>query len=284
MCRPAVDPSCDFAEKCDGTHKTCPEDTYAAKWTDCEADENLCTHDACLNAHCVIAAKGTTREVSTNWPNNINPVALYNTGTCFDAWCDPETGDLLSNSFVTHSDGKSPVVCDTVGNITPGDGFCQDIPPSMISLPEGCCKVCDRLDFDGPCTAGPWESTCCLPDGAQKVEDACCIAKKTSDGIVFVRNPDGECPDDGLKCTDDGCSEDGFCLLILQKGFCVIENECYTEGDLNPANSCEICKPLDDPASQVNWTALPDDEPCLTPDGLKGVCSSTGLGSFCLPQ
>ncbi len=284
-CRPAVDPSCDFAEKCDGTHKTCPEDSYVPNGTNCEGDDNLCTHDACLNGRCIVAAEGTMREVSTNWPDDQNPISLYNNGTCFDSWCDPSTGTLSYDSFVTHSDGKSPVVCDT-GFIQPGDGFCQDIPQNSTDpLPEGCCKVCDRVDFNGECTdEGSWDSTCCLPIGSQKVDNACCIGEDNGTKIVFVLNDNGTCPDDGLKCTDDACDENGFCIHLIQKGFCVIENRCYQGGDLNPANSCEICKPGDDQASKVNWTAVPDDEPCMTPDGLKGACKSTVLRSFCVPQ
>ncbi len=283
ICRPAVHPDCDITERCTGTAKTCPPDFRYPDGTDCEADKNLCTRDACLNGDCIASVKGAIREVSSNWPDDFDPIFLYNNGTCFDAVCDPETGSLSYNPFVTHSNGKFPVVCDTDGGVEPGDGFCQDIPPNMITLPEGCCKVCDQDDINGNCIAGPWESTCCLPIGAQKIGNACCIAQKRIGKVIFVANPSGECPSDGLKCTLDVCSESGFCTHLIKDGFCVIENRCYETDELNPDNPCEICQPQDDEASKVNWSALSDGTPCTTASGVKGACSSNEFGSFCIP-
>jgi hypothetical protein len=59
---------------------------------------------------------------------------------------------------------------------------------------------------------------------------------------------------DGLQCTDDICDGKGGCDNKLLKGWCIIEKQCYKDGEKD-ASGCSICVASKDP---FKWTNLPN--------------------------
>lgn len=75
----------------------------------------------------------------------------------------------------------------------------------------------------------------------------------------------GDCPDDGLPCTTETC-DSGVCGTSLTPGFCQINGVCYIDGELDPANPCQVCNAN---VSQTAWTCVANGTNCPT-----GTCNN----------
>ena len=67
--------------------------------------------------------------------------------------------------------------------------------------------------------------------------------------------------DDGLACTAEACVADtGLCDGGIFPGNCVIDNTCYANDDVNPANECEFCR-ADGMAGEniLDWSDVADE-------------------------
>lgn len=113
------------------------------------------------------------------------------------------------SNWSTLSDGAT---CDDGSACTSSD-VCQ----------SGVCQGSQSTtcNDNNPCT-----SDVCDPSNGQ------CVADPTQDGQP--------CPDDGLSCTSDICSN-GTCEHVVNNGSCLINGACYADGDANSLNDCEIC-------------------------------------------
>ncbi len=81
--------------------------------------------------------------------------------------------------------------------------------------------------------------------------------------------------DDGLQCTRDVCLGDGQCKNELRNGFCLIEDACFEEGELNPELPCLECitSIATDEWTPDNDNSCEDGDPCTSPDYcLGGLC------------
>jgi formylglycine-generating enzyme required for sulfatase activity len=139
-----------------------------------------------------------------------------------------------------------------------------------LSVPDGQfhpanrCQLCDVMT--SPSGYSPWGegSTCSEPSCA---------------GLVWT--PSGECHsgecvagatkscNDGLACTTDSCAAPTGCSNALQTGYCLVDGACYADGQVNPANACQVCSTS---SSTTAWTNVADGSWC-TP----GTCSGTLL-------
>ena len=86
------------------------------------------------------------------------------------------------------------------------------------------------------------------------------------------------CPDDGLACTDTFRDEDGRCFQMILPGWCVVRDNCFEAGQVDPSNTCLTCQPDLDPEAFSPAPGLPCDDgvPCST----GGVCTAEGT---CVP-
>ena len=205
---------------CDGTPYSCPDGL------DCTGDE--CQGDGgCLNPlhddWCLIG--GDCFEDGDFDP--ANPC-----GVC-DAAKDP----------VDWTDVPDDTDCDDGKPATTGDhcagGLClgEDCTCTGISA---CCDGCLPVNEGGECD-----------DGDSCTKDDQCVAG-------FCVGTAYSCVD-GPDCTDDVCGGDGSCDNPLQTGWCLIEGECFEDGDFDPTEGCRVC---DAAKTALAWTPLPDQSPC----------------------
>ena len=89
----------------------------------------------------------------------------------------------------------------------------------------------------------------------------------------LIDNSNDMC-NDGLSCTTDTCGPSG-CENIVLSGWCAIEGQCYSDGEVSPASLCQECNAALDP---LGWSNLPDSTPCGTGyECLAGECISIGI-------
>ena len=169
---------------------------------------------------------------------------------------------------VSCEDGTSCTINDSFQN-----GFCQSGPQLFCNDNNVCtfgscdpnmgCVFTLRTDCDDglPCTFDGCDSISgcfnqpipnCDPTNACTVESDC---------------------DDGLACTQEACvGATGQCEGGILKNNCVIDNTCYANGDVNPANECEFCRADLMPGENIfDWSNVADGTSC---NGGIGVCNS----------
>ncbi|UCF33526.1 MAG: VCBS repeat-containing protein, partial [Phycisphaerales bacterium] len=119
-------------------------------------------------------------------------------------------------------------------------------------------------------------------DGTPCDDGLTCTDGDTCSGGVCTAGPTLDC-NDALDCTTDTCDEQAAgCVHELAPDACLIDDVCYNDGDLNPANDCEQC---DLSLAQTAWSPLdpgvacgdPTDDDCTDPD----TCDGAGV---CLPN
>lgn len=88
----------------------------------------------------------------------------------------------------------------------------------------------------------------------------------------------GSC-DDGITCTTDSCTQQGWCMHLIEPGFCLIDKACIPHGTNNPKNI--LCESCDAAESSTAWTpddSVPCDDgvPCTYGDKCNaGACKGT---------
>lgn len=190
--------------------------------------------------------------------------------------------------------------CNCWGECRPGDpircdqfpgGWCDEAQ-DRCRYPVGECTTdADCLDAN-PCTDDLCVATVCrntldLTNTCPNDENPC-TRDDCATGACYSLQPVGTpCEDlDGLFCNGQNtCDPTGACIagdppcpLACQScdedldacviTGCEIAGGCYAEDDVNPANTCEWCKPA---VSQSAWTQKPAGAPC--DDGL--YCTAT---------
>ena len=81
-------------------------------------------------------------------------------------------------------------------------------------------------------------------------------------------NEDVDC-DDGIPCTVDQCNAGTGCQSTLAVGMCYIDNACYSSGESNPGNLCQVCNT----ANPYQWSNAAFGTPC----GTGMVCDGAGV-------
>jgi hypothetical protein len=136
----------------------------------------------------------------------------------------------------------------------------------LCQLQQGVCAG-SRMD----CRDGGWVACTASDYGPdyQAVETRCDGKDNDCDGTV-----DLYVCDDGLPCTIDECGAPvgQGCIHMILPDKCVIDDLCYSTGDVNPANECQVC---DSALTQTAWSPRPNGTAC----GAGGTCQ----GGTCLP-
>lgn len=84
------------------------------------------------------------------------------------------------------------------------------------------------------------EEPVCVVGEACDDHDPCTIDDKCNEDLICEGTLVAGC-DDGLDCTIDSCVAEDDCTHELAPGWCLIEGECFQDGDLDPENPCKIC-------------------------------------------
>jgi hypothetical protein len=85
--------------------------------------------------------------------------------------------------------------------------------------------------------------------------------------------------EDGLSCTTDTCVA-GACQNALNPGYCVVDRDCYTDGDTKPGDTCQACNAA---ISTSRWTPEPEGALCAAGKSCQSqVCAPCGgVGQAC---
>ena len=155
------------------------------------------------------------------------------------------------------------------------DGVCSESKDQCEASPAnegGACPDDGNACTDEQCSAG----ACVHPANLSACDDgqACTHSDQCSGGSC--QGTTYACTD-GFACTQDVCKGDGTCDFPVVSGFCLASLACYTNGTLNPLNSCEAC---DSAASPNAWTSLADGAACDDGQGCTKAdsCSAGSCG------
>ena len=288
--------------ECTGGSFTC-EDNIPCTTDTCDEDLDLCDNeldaDWCLIAGTCYAQgqlnpgneceSCDTAQATETWSSRPDGTGCTDDGNdCTDDYC--QTGacihpnEPVDTPCGDHSDSDCdhPDTCD-------GDGFClNNWEPDLFPCTDDGNDCTDDYCDAGECTHPDWpEGTPCgNHDDTQCTDPDTCDGSGTclpnhepngtgcDDGLycnvgeicltgVCANGSPRDCSD-GLSCTTDTCNDDSNeCENVLQANHCLIEQTCYVQGQLNPANECENCNT---PLSTDTWSPRPDGTDCTDDD------------------
>jgi hypothetical protein len=171
----------------------------------------------------------------------------------------------------------APEVCDGVdSDCNLQDGY----PETCNGLDDDCSGTADDNLVGPPCPlqygvcggtrmvcggASGWLACSAADYGPhyEPVETTCDGLDNDCDGEV---DENADC-DDGVPCTYDWC--EGGCMHALVGGNCLIAGECYGDGQVNPANECQVCDPA---LSETEWSPRPNGTACAGGTCQEGAC------------
>ena len=116
-----------------------------------------------------------------------------------------------------------------------------------------------------------------------------CVLLAGIAGLAAACNTGGTLPnpvgcDDGLACTTDTMQASGKCGYTINPGFCVIGQKCWSAGQADPTNACEICAPATDTSQwspAAKGTACDDGSVMTTGDACDGLGYCMGTTVQC---
>jgi len=254
-------------ETCNGIDDDCDGSVDENTDADC-MDSLTCTDDRCEGGACRHPVRAgfcliEGRCVSHGDANPTNPCLWCDTSRNVTGWSPRPVG------FACDADGNG---C-TVGDSCREDGVCVAGAPKVCPSPNPPCK-------QGVCISQGSQSYVCQEQPAN-VGQACDDGNSCSYGDKC--KSDGTCQglsyscSDGRYCTLDVCDGQGGCDHALVEGTCLIDGTCLNQGQVNPANRCQVC----DSETPYAWTAGPDHVSCedgnpctLGDECISGTCAS----------
>ncbi|MBI2391831.1 MAG: hypothetical protein HYV09_19730 [Deltaproteobacteria bacterium] len=206
--------------------------------------------------------------------------------TCVDGVCCTSTG--CPEGQTCAAPGREGVCTKPKGatctsNLECASGYCV----TGVCCENACtggCKACNEAGKEGTCTLAPVGAD---PGGfCTGTSDPTCGRKCNGTGscsTVYAAEgtPCGSSLSDagtGTFCSIQSCTSYGSCTTKtnncgltctttvtcneatktctpttsgIKAGFCVIANECWSYGDINPKDSCQVCDP---PSSKTSWS------------------------------
>ena len=177
--------------------------------------------------------------------------------TCYDATCDPATGQFVIGKQPDGTWCNDENACTTLDNCVNGtckgvatscddgnvctqdtcepDSGCQALPLSDIPCDDN--DACTDGDscLDGECEGA--ENVVC-DDSNPCTEDSC----EPESGCLFASEPlEGEGCDDGDTCTEGDSCQEGLCVPGLNACECEVDDDCQAYEDLDLCNGTLHC-------------------------------------------
>jgi len=190
-------------------------------------------------------------------------VLLLSGGTSTDS-TTPDQTSCEDGNTCTVGDFIQSGVCES-GNIISCDDAnvctadscdvsngCENIPISCDDMDECTLDTCNQL---GGCFIEP-----------RSCDDFNLCTVDSCDSQTGCSNVRIDC-DDGLACTTEACvGATGQCGGGINVNNCVIDNTCYANDDVNPANECEFCRADLMPGENIlDWSNVADGTSCGAP-------------------
>ncbi len=264
---------------------------------DCD-DKDVCTDDSCdKTAGCKHAKNSSACDDgiactlgdtcgASGCAGLANDATCADSSVCTDDTCDVKSkGCLHANNTAACDDGDACTLGDTCAGGACGSGTAKDCddknPCTLDTCAKGACGHANLPDQatctdDGlACTADvcltgscshPVSADSCLINGACQASgglsgDGCLTCNPALDKQNWSSQPVGTACQKGEACQVGTCTALQVCNVTgTAPGFCFIGQVCVAHGDLNPANSCELCNA----ANQGSWSIAVDATPCAT--------------------
>ena len=244
---------------------------------DCD-DDNPCTTDQCKVTGCT----HTPRNGQVCIPGACELGTFYQASYCINDFCPPQESTFCDDENICTEDYCSPEGgCLTRNDNTKvcGQASCDGMTfrPQVVcnnglcptQIPRNCAdtNICtdDECTLSGCTNVG--NNAPCTDNNPCTLNDVCQTKVCRSGSLKPC--------DDGLDCTSDSCDTGTGECAFTNLGYCIIGGACWSDGDLNPENTCEKCAvatKLDD------WSPGQENSVCDDyPDGsalcISGACS-----------
>lgn len=241
---------CDDGNEC--TDEACEPDkgcSWTANSSACNDGNPCTTGDTCLNEDCI-----GTGTLDCNDNNPCTADSCVNWTGCKHV--PTNEGKTCASGVCVGLDWTAPSLC-IAGSCTQQGGLsCDDEVPcttDSCAPATGCANTvqANKCLIDGACYSG----------NAANLADACqaCLPGLSQ----FAWTP-RSC-DDGKVCTKDSCDSSGGCHNDMTSGYCIIDDQCYGDGQISAASNCTMCSTEDD---TTGWTVVADGTDCAA-----GSCS-----------
>lgn len=260
---------------CDGTDEDCDgatdEDFEGDKGIACDGNDS----DVCLNGFRTCAASGLVTECVNETQTDIIDVCNGFDDDCdgdadedYDVGvsCDSNDSDFCLNGVKQCNGAENGTVCVESINFEEicngSDDDCDGSTDEDWNLSGALLPADNGRVFGQTCGAGECSGGAVVCNGAASV--VCDSNSKAQPEMCngIDDDCDGQTDEtinncnDGLTCTTDTCS--GSCSNTINAGSCVINNTCYSHGDLNPSNPCQRCNSN----NPTGWSNMPNTTSC----------------------
>jgi len=224
-------------------------------------DNNVCTADSCDGFDGCSSV----------------PVSCDDSNLCTFDGCDSINGCF--NTPISCEDYNQCTVdsCDQVGGCSNEPVSCDDSVSCTVDSCDsrlGCSSVPDDFlcDDSDECTADSCDGVDGCSSEPLSCDDSNLCTVDSCDSQTGCSNEQVDC-DDGLSCTQEACvGATGQCGGGILVNNCVIDNTCYANDDVNPANECEFCRADGTAGEDIrDWSDVADSTSC---NGGSGICSS----------
>jgi len=267
--------SCHFGICCspDCGGKGCGDDGCGGSCGGCE-DGLFCTEELCVDNQCVYLVDSLSCAIDGKCVTAGTTMQFFKCQVCLPAkdqfdWSQIDEGQWCNSGKFCHEG----LCCDHVSNCVfkdcgsdgcgwncgtclqgyvCGGGKCVCTPKCELKEcgPDSCggsCGKCEEGEVckNGLCKQPPCEPNCdeyefeCGPDGCGGACGACI---------------------DGISCTKDTCKM-GKCDFKIGHSYCVVNDQCIVQGNLEPENPCRKCQPK---LSQTEYSPIQDGVTCAT--------------------
>lgn len=235
---------CDTATCVEGTCQVAVDPAKESQLCD---DENACTvGERCTSGSCSGGVPKTCPDPEV---------------ACTVAVCDAATGECAMETAPVGMGCDDGDPC-TVADGCTGSGCLGQAKDCSVFGNDCSTSACDGVT--GECVTTVNVGSLCNDSDECTTPDVC-LSSGACQGLPDVEkdgctcDTDADC-DDQLACTIDSCL-DPVCLHTASVGTCLITGVCYSGGEANPENPCQVCDPV---ASSQQWSSAncDDGNPC----------------------
>lgn len=241
-------------------------------------DGNPCTTDTCKAS---TGCSNVARNGQQCAAGRCELGTFYAPSICQADFCPPQDSTYCDDGNICTQDNCSPqggCLTPPANGVTCGDARCE----ALIFFPKAICNaslcptpVTQNCNDNNVCTNDSCTLTGCL-NAANTLDCAdtnLCTENDKCQNKLCKPGTQKNC-DDGLACTIDSCTTSTGVCKHAHVGYCVIDNQCYQDGQADPNNPCRVCSSTMSPTA---WVPGQNGYPCADyPNGaaecLGGEC------------